>query len=158
MTRAEMLATDRRRRIEAARAALLSDRTIDIVTTGARTGLQRRTEIWFTNIRGRIIICGTPSASGDPGTRRPRDWLANLLAHPEFGFFLKESVKLLIPARAIPVVEPEDRRLVMSAPETVWYRNQGFSVSELVDGSPIVEVRFCGNYQTLTPSRPKSDQ
>jgi len=39
--------------LNAARQALLRDRTIDIVTTGARTGLQRRTEIWFTNMAGR---------------------------------------------------------------------------------------------------------
>jgi hypothetical protein len=32
--------------IEAARAALRRDRTIDIITTGARTGLERTTEIW----------------------------------------------------------------------------------------------------------------
>ena len=30
----------------------------------------------------------------------------------------------------------------MSAPETRWYRDQGFSVEELAAGSPIVEV-FC---------------
>lgn len=142
---------DRDKRIEAVRDALLADRTIDIVTTGARTGRQRRTEIWFTNIEGRIIICGTPSASGDPGKRQRRDWLANLVTHPEFWFCFKESIRLAIPARATRVVDPDDRRRIMSAPQTGWYRDQGFTVSELVHGSPIVEVRFLGHYRQLTP-------
>jgi hypothetical protein len=145
---------DRASRIEAARAALLSDRTIDIVTTGARTGRQRRTEIWFTNIEGRIIICGTPSASGDPGKRQPRDWLANLVAHPEFWFCFKESIRLAIPARARRVVDHDDRRRIMSAAATGWYRDQGFAVRELVEGSPIVEVCFLDDYRHLTPPRP----
>jgi hypothetical protein len=59
-------------------AALKTDRTIDIVTVGARTGIKRITEIWFTNIEGRIVICGTPSADGSLGRRSRRDWLANL--------------------------------------------------------------------------------
>ena len=144
---------DRASRIEAARAALLSDRTIDIVTTGARTGRQRRTEIWFTNIDGRIIICGTPSASADADKRQPRDWLANLVAHPRFWFCFKESVRLVIPARARRVVDRDDRLRIMSAAATRWYRERGFAVSELVEGSPIVDVRFLDDYRHLTPPR-----
>jgi len=136
-------------KLRAAQAALLSDRTIDIITTGARSGLERRTEIWFTNMDGRIIICGTPSASGASGRRQPRDWLANLRANPDFGFYLKESVTLLIPARASIVVDLADRRRIMSASETVWYRQQGFDVTDLVAGSPIVDVLFCGEFVSL---------
>lgn len=132
-------------------SALLSDRTIDIVTTGARTGLQRTTEIWFSNIDGRIIICGTPSASGALSAPRPRDWLANLKAHPEFLFRFKESLQAEIPARAGLVRDPDDRRAVMSAPATRWYREQGFSIDDLVLHSPIVEVAFLGPWATLTP-------
>lgn len=122
-------------------AALETDRTIDIVTIGAKTGLRRVTEIWFTNIEGRIVICGTPYA--------PRDWLANLKANPRFEFCLKESVERCVPAWAIPVVDSADRRRIMSAPETSWYRNQGYSVQELVDGSPIVDVRFLDEFEVL---------
>jgi hypothetical protein len=131
------------------RAALRSDRTIDIVTTGARTGQARTVEIWFTNIGGRIIICGTPSAGGERGTRKPRDWLANLRAHPEFLFCLKESVTARLTARASPVSDPGDRHRLMSAPETIWYREQVSSVEELVAGSPIVDVVFTGRYAAL---------
>jgi len=140
--------------IELARKALGSDRTIDIVTTGARTGLERTTEIWFTNISGRIIICGTPSADGSRGPRANRDWLANLKRNPEFLFRFKESVSLALPARAVLVTEPADRQHIMSAAETAWYRDQGFSIDDLVRGAPIVEVFFLGPYGSLTRTPP----
>ena len=122
--------------------ALVNDRTIDIITTGAKTGLPRKLEIWFTNVGGRIIICGTPGSRGEQGARTPRDWLANLKANPEFLFCLKESLQVELPARAVVIEDPTDRRQIMSAPETQWYRDQVDSVDELVAGSPIVEVFF----------------
>ncbi|MEM7344645.1 MAG: nitroreductase/quinone reductase family protein [Chloroflexota bacterium] len=120
------------------RRALETDMLIDIITTGAKTGLPRETEIWFMNIEGRIIICGTPDADG----RRGRDWLANMKANPQFLFCLKESVKAQLRARAVPIVDPEDRRRLMTAPETRWYREQGNTIEEIVEYSPIVEVVF----------------
>lgn len=128
--------------VEAIKKALETDRTIDIITTGAKTGLPRRTEIWFTNMGGRIIICGTPGASGSESSRMRRDWLANLKANPDFTFCLKESIQAELPAKAIEIVDPDDRRTLMSAPETKWYRDQGNTVEALVAGSPIVEVFF----------------
>jgi hypothetical protein len=122
--------------------ALRSDKTIDIITTGAKTGQPRRIEIWFHNLGGRIIICGTPSGSGDKGKRVRRDWLANLKANPEFVFVLKESVQVELPARAVEITDPKDRRVIMSAPETKWYRDQGISIEQMVAQSPIVEVFF----------------
>jgi F420H(2)-dependent quinone reductase len=129
--------------------ALKTDRTIDIVTIGARTGIKRITEIWFTNIDGRIVICGTPSTDGSLGPRSRRDWLANLKANPEFAFCLKSSVKLCLPARAVLVSDASDRRQIMRASATRWYRDQGYSVDDLVAGSPIVDVIFLGEYQYL---------
>ena len=127
---------------EEIRNALRNDQLIDIITTGAKTGLLRKTEIWFVNINGRIIICGTPDAGGRGGPRIRRDWLANLIANPDFLFCLKESLQKELPARAVPIVDPQDRRYLMSAPETQWYREQVDSVEDLVNGSPIVEVFF----------------
>jgi hypothetical protein len=127
---------------ETIKEALKSDRTIDIVTIGAKSGLPRRTEIWFSNIDGRIIICGTPSADGKNGHHTPRDWMANLKAHPAFTFCLKGSVKIELPARAVEITDLADRLYVMSAPETQWYRDQVESVEVLVNASPIVEVFF----------------
>lgn len=129
--------------------ALRTDRLIDIVTIGARTGLPRTTEIWFTNINGRIVICGTPSADGSFGPRRGRSWLANLRANANFEFCFKESLVCCIPAKAIEVTDPEERRWIMSAPQTQWYREQGFTVQDLVDGSPIVDVIFLGAHASL---------
>jgi len=124
------------------RIALKNDQTIDIITTGAKSGLPRRIEIWFTNVSGRIIICGTPGAEGKKGPRTRRDWLANLKANPDFLFCLKESLTVELPARAVLIVDPDDRRQLMSAPETRWYRDQVDSIEDLVAGSPIVEVFF----------------
>ena len=122
--------------------ALRNDRTIDIITTGAKSGLPRKIEIWFNNINGRIIICGTPSAKGGKGSYAPRDWLANLRVHPDFLFCLKESIQLELPATAVEIIDPQDRRYIMSAPETKWYRDQVASIEDLVKESPIVEVFF----------------
>ena len=122
--------------------ALENDRTIDIITTGAKTGLPRRVEIWFWNMDGRFIITGTPDAGKKRGTRTPRDWLANLKANPEFTFILKGSVDAELPAKALEITDPEDRKALMSDPETKWYRDQGNSVDDLVERSPIVEVFF----------------
>ena len=124
------------------RNALKVDRTIDIITIGAKSGLPRKIEIWFTNVDGRIIICGTPNAVGGKGPRTPRDWLANLRANPDFTFCLKESIHAELPARAVEIIDPEDRRYLMSAPATKWYRDQVDSIEDLVDHSPIVEVFF----------------
>jgi hypothetical protein len=134
------------------RAALATDRVIDIITTGARSGLQRTTEIWFTNVSGRIIICGTPGGTGGSGPRVARDWLANLATNPKFTFRLKESLRIDLPARAAPVTDVEQRRALMSAPETEWYRDQVDSVEDLVWHSPIVAVLFTGEYDWLNSS------
>lgn len=127
---------------EEIKRALEEDLTIDIITTGAKSGLQRTTEIWFMNIDGRIIICGTPSASGENGRLARRDWLANLKANPQFIFRLKESISAELKAHAVEITDPEDRRYLMTAPQTKWYRDQVDSVDELVKHSPIVEVFF----------------
>lgn len=122
--------------------ALKTERVIDIITTGAKSGLPRRTEIWFWNINERIIICGTPDGVGADGERVRRDWLANLRANPEFLFCLKKSIKAKLRARAKIITDPDDRRAIMTAPETHWYRERAASVEALVADSPIVEVFF----------------
>lgn len=127
---------------EAIQQALKDDQTIDIITTGAKSGLPRKIEIWFNNIGGRIIICGTPKADGTTGNYTPRDWLANMKANPQFTFCLKESLHAELPARAVEITDVEDRRYLMSAPETQWYRDQVDSLDDLVNYSPIVEVFF----------------
>lgn len=120
--------------------ALQTDMTIDIVTIGRHSGQPRTTEIWFMNLDGRIIICGTPIKGKDGW--RTRDWLHNLRANPDFDFCFKESITASVPARATEILDFDDRTAIFSAPQTAWYREQGFSMAELVEGGPVVEVSF----------------
>ena len=106
---------------------------IDITPTGRRSGQSRRVEIWFHNIDGRIIIPGTPG---------PRSWLANLAVNPKFTFHLKGTVRADLPARARLITDPDERRAIMSAPETGWYRDQVGGIEPLAKGSPMLEVEF----------------
>lgn len=131
------------------RAALDRDRTIDITTTGAKTGLPRTTEIWFTKVGDQIIICGTPAAEGGGGPRAGRHWLANMIANPEFLFCLKETLQAELTARAYVVRDKDERRRLMSASETQWYRDQVDSVEQLVEDSPIVKVEFAGEFEEI---------
>lgn len=128
---------------EQVKQALKRDLTIDIVTTGARTGQLRETEIWFTRVDGEIYICGTPAEDGGVGPRFPRDWLANMAANPHFVFRLKESVSAELPARAVIVTDSEERRRVYSDPAASWYLDQTGSLDRLVDEAPLVRVDFC---------------
>lgn len=110
--------------------ALQHDRVIDITTTGAKTGQPRRIEIWFHNVDDRLFITGTPG--------RPRDWLANLLAHPEFTFHLKESVQADLPARAIPISDRSERRTTLAL--ILQKLDRPEEIDDWVAGSPLVEV------------------
>jgi hypothetical protein len=118
----------------AVRAALEADGTVDITTTGARTGLPRRVEIWFLHVDGRTFLTGTPG---------PRHWYANLLAHDRLVFHVKESVTADLHARATPVRDEVTRRWLFtrSHPWVEWYRGQA-SLAELVAAAPLVEVHF----------------
>jgi deazaflavin-dependent oxidoreductase (nitroreductase family) len=109
--------------------ALQTDRTIDITTTGRKSGEPRRIEIWFHNIDGRLYITGTPG---------PRDWYATLVENPHFIFHLKESVQADLPARAVPIADEAQKRRVLSA---IIARLEGDrDIEAWVQDSPLVEV------------------
>ena len=103
--------------------SLLEERTVDIVTTGRGSSAARTTEIWTTVVDGQTYSCGTPNASRAGVEHQPRDWLANLVATPEFVVRLKTSVQVDLPARAVRVDDPAERRRVLTAPDTEYYRN-----------------------------------
>ncbi len=105
------------------------DVVIDITTTGRRSGLPRRMEIWFHNIDGQIIITGQPG---------PRDWLANLIANPNFTFHLKGDVKADLPATARVITNPAEKRSIMAA----RFRDRDASEQPPAEGRPFVEVLF----------------
>ena len=113
-------------------AALATDLTIDITTTGRKSGEPKRIEIWFLNIDNRIFITGTPG---------PRDWYANLLSDGSMTFHLKESAQADLAAHASPVTDPDTRRMVLTHMVAQWYRQQ-VDVGTLIDSAPMVEVSF----------------
>jgi deazaflavin-dependent oxidoreductase (nitroreductase family) len=117
---------------EAAFQALATDLTVDVTTTGARTGEPRRIEIWLLHVDGRFFITGTPGH---------RDWLANLQAHPALTVHLKQRVKVDVPAQARAVLDESTRREVLSHPAASWYRDQA-PLDVLVASSPMVELTF----------------
>lgn len=117
--------------------ALAQDRVIDITTTGRRSGEPRRIEIWYHRVDGRYYITGTPG--------RPRDWYANLVAHPEFTFHLKESATADLPATARPITDPAEREKVFTgllALLSDFTSKPGQEYEVWVADSPLVEVTF----------------
>lgn len=110
--------------------ALSRGHTIDITTTGRRTGLARRIETVFHNIDGQVVLSGLPGR---------RSWYANLLANPQFTFHLKGAVKADLPATARAVVEPVERRATMARVAQNWGRTD---LDVMLERSPLVEVTF----------------
>jgi hypothetical protein len=109
--------------------ALETERTIDITTTGRTTGRPHRIEIWFHNLEGQLYLTGTPGTRG---------WYANLLAHPEFLFHLKGTVRADLRARAVPIVEPARRRAILS--RLLNRLGRAGELDAWVRESPLVEV------------------
>ena len=114
---------------DAVQAALARDRTIDITTTGRRSGQQRRIEIWSYYVDGRVYLSGSPGR---------RDWYANLLANSDFVFHLKRSVQADLPARARPITDPAERRAIVARIFEVL--GPFGDVEAWVARSPLVEV------------------
>ena len=111
--------------------ALTRDRTIDISTRGRKTGQLRRTEIWFHHIDGQVYLTGTPGR---------RDWYANLVAHPEFTFHLKQSTTADLPARATPILDATRRRTIIAS---IHEKLGGArDLDAWVEGSPLMAVEF----------------
>jgi deazaflavin-dependent oxidoreductase (nitroreductase family) len=113
-------------------AALSRGHTIDITTTGRRSGRPRRIEIVFHNIGGRIYISGTPA-------RNKRDWLLNLEAKPDFTFHLKGRLKADLPATARVIADETERREVLPFVARNWGRDD---LEQMVRYSPLIEVTF----------------
>lgn len=110
-------------------ARLAATRTVDITTTGRRTGNPARIEIWWFHVDDRFVITGTPG---------PRDWYANVLADPNmtihapFGDFC---------GKASIIDDPGFRRRVFTEPSIGWYRSQS-ELEHLVELAPMIEVEL----------------
>jgi deazaflavin-dependent oxidoreductase (nitroreductase family) len=120
----------------------MEERTIDITTTGRRTGQPRRIEIVFYQLDGEVYLSGIPA----PTTR---DWLANLAAEPHFTFHLKHGVVAELPAIATVITDPAERRRVLARfvqqfnrrrePDGPWPEAV---LDEWVEHSPLAKVTF----------------
>jgi deazaflavin-dependent oxidoreductase (nitroreductase family) len=123
-------------------SSTLKDRTIDITTTGRRSGQPRRIEIVFYRFGDDIYLSGIPAP-------KPRDWLINLEAHPQFTFHLKHRVMADLAAVATVVVDSAERRRVLTVFVEEFNRRHGGDTSwpeavldEWVAHSPLAKVTF----------------
>jgi deazaflavin-dependent oxidoreductase (nitroreductase family) len=124
-------------------SSTLEDRTIDITTTGRRSGEPRRIEIVFYRLGEEIYLSGIPAP-------KQRDWLANLAASPRFTFHLKHAVMADLPATATVIVEPAERRRVLAVFVEEFNRRRHESddgwpeavLEEWVAQSPLAKVTF----------------
>ena len=85
--------------------ALKQGGVVDITTIGRTTGLPRRIEIYFHHFDDEYFITGRPG--------RRRDWLANMVANPEFTLHLKRGVSADLPATAVEIGDPEERARIL---------------------------------------------
>ena len=115
---------------ESTARALHNDRTIDITTTGRKSGTPRRIEIALVSLGDRLVISGSPG--------RPRGWYANLRANPEFTIHLKKGVHADLSARATPVLDEAERRAIMLEMTRHDPRRRDINIDEWVAGSPLV--------------------
>jgi deazaflavin-dependent oxidoreductase (nitroreductase family) len=108
---------------------LKQDKVIDITTTGRKTGELRRIEIWFHNLDGRLFITGLPGK---------RSWFANLVAHPDFTFHVKQSAQADLPARARVISADAERRDILA--RILGNLSRPGELEAWVADSPLVEV------------------
>ena len=133
---------DARRKLAITASSSIEDRTVDITTVGRRTGKPRRIEIVFYRYGDDIYLSGIPAA-------KQRDWLANLRARPQFTFHLKHDVVADLPATATVIVDPAERRRVLSVFVEEFNRRHGPDspwpvavLDEWVANSPLAMVSF----------------
>ncbi len=103
-------------------------RTIDITTTGRRTGERRRIEIWWFRIGDRFVITGTPGR---------RDWLANVRADPRMTLHLPAGD---VDVTATEITDAAIRAEVIDHPDTSWYVSQA-ERGRLIGEAPMIELR-----------------
>jgi deazaflavin-dependent oxidoreductase (nitroreductase family) len=124
--------------VDLVREELADDPTVDITTTGRRSGVPRRVEIWMFDIEGRFFITGIPG---------PRSWLANLMADPELTVHLKRKAHTDLQARAVVVTDPATRRWVIEHRRPILDRlavawSSGQDDEHLIADAPMIEVSF----------------
>lgn len=124
----------------AVREALDRGGVADITTIGRKTGLPRRIEIYFHQFDGELYLTGRPG--------HKRDWVANIVANPEFTLHLTHGVRADVSVRGRIEPNAEERGRILyralteswgSDPERVtgaldrWVESAPFIHFELVD-------------------------
>jgi deazaflavin-dependent oxidoreductase (nitroreductase family) len=107
--------------------ALGHSQTIDMTTTGRRTGEPRRIEIMLHSIDGRLLV------SGHPGF--PRGWLANLNADPRIVLHLRRP-QADVPGRARVITDAAEREALLAPIARLWR----IPLPTMVEASPLIEV------------------
>ena len=137
-----MMRDDVRQALAIDRSSTMEERTIDITTTGRRSGQPRRIEICFYRFGDAIYLSGIPGP-------RTRDWLANLAAQPQFTFHLKHGVVADLPATATVIADPAARRRVLAVFVEEFNRRRGPDspwpeavLDEWAEHSPLAKVTF----------------
>jgi deazaflavin-dependent oxidoreductase (nitroreductase family) len=120
---------------DAVRASLDHSQAIDITTTGAKTGRQRRLEIVLHNFGRHLYLSGIPNAA------RKRGWLANLEANPALTVHLKRPVQADLPATGRVIRDPVERKAVLEQVARVWNRRD---VNVMLEHSPLIEISIEG--------------
>lgn len=113
--------------------ALKTDGLIDITTIGKKSGNPHRIEISFHYFDGVLYISGLPGK---------RDWYANLVAHPQFTFHIKQSAQADIPATATPITDAATRNQVLPKIVAKWGRQA--EMDAFLQNSPLVQVQLVG--------------
>jgi len=111
-------------------AALKGVQTVDITTTGRKSGQLRKLEIVAHNIDGRIYISGIPFP-------RRRSWLANLDADPNMTLHLKGKLRVDLAATARVIEDEAERREILPHIARNWGRKD---LEKMVEQSPSIEV------------------
>ncbi|WP_164478135.1 nitroreductase family deazaflavin-dependent oxidoreductase [Microbacterium sp. ABRD28] len=118
--------------------ALHRSQIIDLTTTGRRSGLPRRIEIFLHYEDGVLFITGMPRRD------RTRDWIRNITADPHVIVHLKQGIEVDIPARARVITDPHEARPLIEAAARRWRRDD---VEEMIAHSPLIVL-------TVAPSPP----
>jgi deazaflavin-dependent oxidoreductase (nitroreductase family) len=94
--------------------ALHRSQLIDLTTTGRRSALPRRIEIFLHDEDGVLFITGMPRRD------RTRDWIHNITADPNVIVHLKKGIEADVPATARVVTDPHEARPLIEAAACQW--------------------------------------
>jgi len=118
-------------------AALSRGGIADITTTGRKSGLPRKIEIYFHQIDGDYYLTGHVG--------RKRDWEANIKTNPQFTLHLKRGVEADVPVIGETESDPEVRgRILYRAIVDNWDGDPEKTRAELslwVDQAPFIRFR-----------------